>query len=99
MLRTAVVAAGMAMLFGGIVATGYGLDLAWWLLASGGLLLIGTLGERVLYKQLESRSPGGNWVKTSERFVDPETGKIVDVFYDPAAGERRYVALGEKEPR
>ena len=36
--------------------------------------------------------PGAGWVATKERFVDPESGKLVTVFYQPATGERRYVA-------
>jgi hypothetical protein len=30
---------------------------------------------------------------TGERFVDPETGKPVMVYYHRPSGERRYVAL------
>jgi hypothetical protein len=35
---------------------------------------------------------GGGWVKTAERFIDPDTGQPVDVFYNPASGERQYVS-------
>jgi hypothetical protein len=31
-------------------------------------------------------------VSTNERFIDPESGKTVTVFYQPFTGERRYVA-------
>ena len=53
---------------------------------------VGTLGERVLYKPLLLEKPGPGWVRTTERFVDPDTGKTVDVFYDPRSGERQYVS-------
>ena len=49
--------------------------------------------ERWRYKPLADRSPGPDWAATGERFVDPETGKLVTVYYHPANGERRYVAL------
>jgi hypothetical protein len=59
----------------------------------GVILLIGLLIERWRYKPLADRSPGPDWTATGERFVDPETGKLVMVYYHPANGERRYVAL------
>ena len=60
----------------------------------GILLILGTLFERWRYRGEEGRSddPGGRrWQSTGERFTDPTTGKIVEVMYDPATGERRYV--------
>jgi hypothetical protein len=59
----------------------------------GLLLLVGVLIERWRYKPLGGRSPGPEWTATGERFVDPETGKLVAVYYHPASGERRYIAL------
>ena len=59
----------------------------------GVILIIGLLIERWRYKPLAERSPGPDWTATDERFVDPETGKLVTVYYHPASGERRYVAL------
>lgn len=57
----------------------------------GGLLvLLGTVFERVYYKRMASKAPRGA-VRTEERFVDPETGKSVTVYIDPATGERSYV--------
>src|SRR5207253_10841711 len=48
--------------------------------------------DRWRYKPVTGRPPGAGWVATNERFVDPESGKSVTVFYQPATGERRYVA-------
>ena len=48
--------------------------------------------ERWRYKPLTDARLGPDWVATDERFVDPETGKLVTVYYHPATGERRYVA-------
>jgi hypothetical protein len=59
----------------------------------GLILLIGVAIERWRYKPLAERSPGSDWTATDERFVDPETGKLVRVYYHPTSGERRYVAL------
>jgi hypothetical protein len=41
---------------------------------------------------IAARKPGAGWVKTAERFIDPDTGQPVDVFYNPASGERQYVS-------
>jgi hypothetical protein len=53
--------------------------------------LFGLVVERWRYKALTSRRPGPDWVPTNERFVDPESGHLVTVFYQPSTGERRYV--------
>jgi hypothetical protein len=93
MLRQAVLIAGVLLLFVGAIAAGYdvaGLSLG--LLIAGGVMTVGTLCERVLYKPLLPKNPGTGWIKTEERFIDPDTGKTVDVFYDPRSGERQYVS-------
>ena len=56
------------------------------------ILLVGLLIERWRYKPLAARPPGPDWEKTDERFVDPETGKLVTVYFHPTTGERRYIA-------
>ena len=59
--------------------------LAFW----GGLLLIAVLIERWRYRS--SHGPlSAEWEKTEERFVDPESGATMQVFYNPRSGERRY---------
>lgn len=58
----------------------------------GALLFVGLVFERWRYKPLSDARLGPDWVATDERFVDPETGKLVTVYYHPATGERRYVA-------
>ena len=71
----------------------------------GLLILIGTLFERryrpkdpkeTTTKGLEDTpkpmGPDQNWVETGERFIDPETGKLVIVTWNPKTGERRYAA-------
>jgi len=56
------------------------------------VLLVGLLIERWRYKKLTAVPPGTDWQRTDERFVDPETGKLVTVYFQPATGERRYTA-------
>jgi hypothetical protein len=37
--------------------------------------------------------PGPDWSETAERFVDPESGELVAVYYKPTTGERLYVRV------
>ena len=93
MLRAAVVAAGVLLLFGAIALAGAGCPLAAALrLALPGVLLIAAvLGERWRYKRLREGRPGRKWVATDERFVDPESGRPVTVYYQRETGQRRYL--------
>ena len=59
--------------------------------AFGALLFVGLVFERWRYKPLSDARLGPGWIATDERFVDPETGKLVTVYYHPATGERRYI--------
>ncbi len=68
-----------------------------WMIGGGPLLLIAgaaailtSLLEPV-YGRATRRPLGDRWRPTDERFVDPEEGKLVTVWFDPATGERRYV--------
>ena len=97
MLRGAVLAIGIVMLLAGVIMVGLELWPALWLLIAGGAITAGTLLERVIYKPLRSERPGAGWVKTAERFIDPDTGRPVDVFYNPASGERQYVSQDQKK--
>jgi hypothetical protein len=94
MLRTAVLAfatllaaIGVYLLLKGITVPGVQA------LGVGIVIILGTLFERWRYsgshgagdERLDAR-----WQATGERFADPTTGEEVEVFYDPASGERRY---------
>jgi hypothetical protein len=93
MLRLAVLVIGVTLLMIGVVIANLDSPLpAGWFLIAGGLITGGTLLERVFYKPLHPTAPGVGWTKTGERFVDPDSGKTVDVFFNPASGERQYVA-------
>ncbi len=56
----------------------------------GGILLLALGVERWRYRQPQSR-PDAAWIATDERFVDVETGKTMQVWYEPSTGARRYV--------
>ena len=92
-LRAALYALGGLLAAGAVALALLGcgpaaLGLAGWAL----ILIVGLLIERWRYKPLTERRPGPDWTATDERFVDPETGKLVTVYYHPSSGERRYVA-------
>jgi hypothetical protein len=58
----------------------------------GVVLMLALAVEQWRYKRLATPRPGPAWEATGERFVDPETGRFVTVYFHPASGERRYVA-------
>ena len=59
--------------------------------------LIALVFESFRYRRLIHNAPGGNFSATGERFVDPESGKLVEVHSDPATGARRYVAIADAD--
>ena len=62
-------------------------------LVIGGLFLIIALAiERWRYKPISMVRPDPRWTDTGERFVDPETGLMTAVYFDPEKGERHYLA-------
>ena len=56
---------------------------------SGAVILLGTLFEARRYRARVSTSAG--WQDTPEKFVDPTSGKLMRVRYNPSTGERDYV--------
>jgi hypothetical protein len=98
LLRAGLLVVGGVMLAGAAIGALAGCRLAamiplavWGAIFAGGVLV-----ERWRYKPLADDRPGLDWQATPERFVDPETGRLVTVFFNPASGERRYVAGDEK---
>ena len=55
----------------------------------GCIIAAAVLLERWRYRSRDA-APDGDWQKTQERFIDPETGQPMQVFYNPRTGERRY---------
>jgi pimeloyl-ACP methyl ester carboxylesterase len=98
LLRAALVVIGGIILVGAAIGA-----LAGWRLAAilplvfwGAILAGAVLVERWRYRPLTDQRPGRDWQATQERFVDPESGRLVTVFFNPATGERRYIAGDEK---
>ena len=93
MLRSVLLILGVALTAAALLAFLFGrLPFGAHLAIPGLVLLFAMLNElRRRYKPVQHDPPGPGWVETPERFVDPETGKRVTVYYQPSSGERRYV--------
>jgi hypothetical protein len=92
MLRNWLIGIGGAVIAIGIVVmatTGFPPSMVF--LCWGAFLLLGIVFERFRYKPLEAQTPGAGWERTTERFIDDETGKPVTVYIQPQRGERKYV--------
>jgi hypothetical protein len=60
-------------------------------LVVGGVVLAGSIVlERRGYRPRVDRARG-SWQRTGERFVDPSSGRLMEVRYNPDTGERDYV--------
>jgi hypothetical protein len=91
MLRAVVIAAGGILACGGAALIACGVHApGWQALIIGVIVLIGTLFERWRYRRIEE-PVGSPWQRTGEQFIDPSTGKAVEVMFDQRTGERRYV--------
>ncbi|HLY05064.1 MAG TPA: hypothetical protein VKR31_04890 [Rhizomicrobium sp.] len=92
MLRSVLVFLALAAIALGALCLVTGHDPpAYTLLIWGAILLAAIVYERYRYKPLEQSAPRDGWQRTSERFVDPDTGKTVTVYLQPGSGERQYV--------
>lgn len=91
MMRAIVLAIGLLCCAGGVLGvTLGGAEAGIGFLVFGLLILAGTLFERHYHRNLTAL-PGPGWERMEERFKDPSTGEILDVWYNPQSGERRYV--------
>lgn len=88
-IAIAVLVAGLWLLIAGLKGPGL------YLLLIGAALLVGTLFERWRYRP-PAPPEGARWQRTGERFEDPQTGRIVEVLYDPGSGQRRYAGADEE---
>jgi hypothetical protein len=66
------------------------LVLAIYLLVGGAVLAGSIVLERRGYRPRVDQARG-RWQRTGERFVDPSSGRLVEVRYNPDTGEREYV--------
>jgi len=92
-LRAALYVVGGLFTVCGVYLAAAGLFAAVWLTGVGLILIAALAIERWRYRGLSAPRPGPDWQATGERFVDPETGKLVAVYFHPRTGERRYVVL------
>ena len=100
MLRNIVLVLGGAMFASGAMAilAGY-YGAAAFLMIWGGLIVFGIVYERYVYKTILDGLPAGKgWSRTTERFVDPKSGRMVTVYVKPITGERAYVAENLTRP-
>jgi hypothetical protein len=98
MLRTLVLVLGGIAVAVGALLVGTGIrGPGIYLICVGAAVILGTAFERWRY----SNAPptGARWERTEERFEDPVTGETMEVHYDRASGERRYVRTAESTPR
>ncbi|MHB8178728.1 MAG: hypothetical protein ACYDA5_05480 [Vulcanimicrobiaceae bacterium] len=95
MLRRALLLAAVLLLVaGGVIFLGafflWPLALDW--IVGGTVLVAAILFERSRYRPAIDRSAAG-WQATGERFIDPTSGKLLEVRYNPQTGERDYVEV------
>ena len=99
MLRKALLLVALGLLGAGAIAFLIGapawMPLFFWGAVLGALVIF----ERWRYAASHQGSSGA-WQATGERFIDPESGRAMQVFYNPATGERRYepVATDQSTP-
>jgi len=95
MLRNVVLGLGLLVFCSGLLLIAVQPANAFPPLVFGSLLLLGTVFERWRYKQVKTAG-AAHGAATGERFVDPETGALMEVWYDAATGERSYVKVADK---
>ena len=93
MLRKAILAYGVLAIIGAILLALAGVitGLVLYLLVNGAVVIAALLFERGRYRP--AVSPDGPWQETAERFVDPTTGQLMKVRYNPQTGARVYVPI------
>jgi len=96
MLRRAILAYGVLAVIGAAVLALAGIitGLVLYLFVNGAIVIAALLFERGRYRP--AVSPDGPWQETAERFVDPTTGQLMKVRYNPQTGARDYVPVDEK---
>jgi uncharacterized protein YbjQ (UPF0145 family) len=91
-LRKAVLGFALLLLACGLVLLVVQPGAAFPPLAFGAILTLGTVFERWRYKPAETRQ-SARGQPTGERFVDPESGDLMEVYYEASTGERSYVRV------
>ena len=93
MLRKAILAYGALAIIGAVVLALAGIitGLVVYLFVNGAVVIAALLFERGRYRP--TVTPGGKWEDTEERFIDPSTGQLMKVRYNPQTGAREYVPV------
>jgi hypothetical protein len=94
-LRIALFTIGVVLLIAGSAAAFLGWP-AIPLAMAGAILTLALLFERYVYKPIRSERPGTGWEQTAERFIDPQSGQSVTVYFNSRTGERRYVGEDDR---
>ncbi len=91
MLRSVLIAYGVLCIIGAIILLAAHVTIALVLyLAINGLIIAGgIILERSSYRS-KADTTQGKWQSTGERFNDPTSGRIVEVYFNPQTGERDY---------
>jgi hypothetical protein len=90
-MRRGLLTIGVLVLILGATALISGIASSYVFFFWGAALIAAIVFERSRYKKIARKSPGPEWQRTSERFMDDETGKMVTVYIQPQTGERAYV--------
>ena len=98
MFRQALLILGLLAILLGLFlsAIGLALPLGIYLCLTGVIVTGALLIERRGYRPSVNRA-GGKWQETNERFIDPVSGHLIVVRYNPETGERDYVDKGMAE--
>ena len=92
MLRGIIIGYGLLYLIGAAVLLLIVHTTLWlvlYLAVNGFILVSAVFLERKRYRPRVDRTQG-HWQPTGERFIDPTTGRLMEVFYNTATGERDY---------
>jgi hypothetical protein len=92
MLRGIIMSYGLLSLIGAAVLLFLVHATLWlvvYLAVNGVILVSAVLLERQRYRTRMDRGQG-HWQPTGERFVDPTTQRLMEVFYNRTTGERDY---------
>lgn len=98
MLRGCAIVGGALLIAGGLVIV-VAVRTAW---PAGvescifGSLILGSIFFERRYRGRRAPADAAPWQSTGERFIDPGTGKLVEVRYNPRTGERVYRETDER---
>ena len=83
MLKRVIIGYGIVAVFGALILAGLGVGspVVLYLFVNGLIVIAALLFERGRYRP--PVTPGGSWQETAERFVDPTTGQLMKVRYNP----------------